>query len=174
MIKTVRRRRRVRVSHRVVFGTLAAVAQVFSTGGWQINTAFRERLNRSRRQQVAAMGQRVTTLCKHEAGVRQPWALDQVYSNVGLPHASLRVPLRPLFPTNGTGSATPGRPRTPAMAAGLTERVWPLREVWLFRVPPWPQPVGGEHAGGWAAAREGGLTGRRAATRPASRACHEG
>jgi len=28
------------------------------------------------------------------------------------------------------------------MAAGLTDHVWTLREVLLFRVPPWPQPVG--------------------------------
>ena len=28
------------------------------------------------------------------------------------------------------------------LAAGLTERVWTLQEVLLFRVPPWPQPVG--------------------------------
>jgi hypothetical protein len=27
------------------------------------------------------------------------------------------------------------------MAAGLTDRVWTLREVLLFRVPPWPQPA---------------------------------
>jgi hypothetical protein len=33
-------------------------------------------------------------------------------------------------------------PCTPAMAAGLTDRVWPLREVLLYRVPPWPQPAG--------------------------------
>jgi hypothetical protein len=26
------------------------------------------------------------------------------------------------------------------MAAGLTDRVWTLREVVLLRVPPWPQP----------------------------------
>jgi len=25
------------------------------------------------------------------------------------------------------------------MAAGLTDQVWSLREVLLFRVPPWPQ-----------------------------------
>ena len=31
-------------------------------------------------------------------------------------------------------------PCTPAMAAGLTDRVWALREVLLYRVPPWPQP----------------------------------
>jgi len=28
------------------------------------------------------------------------------------------------------------------MAAGRTDHVWTLREVLLFRVPPWPQPVG--------------------------------
>jgi len=26
------------------------------------------------------------------------------------------------------------------MAAGLTDHVWSLQEVLLFRVPPWPQP----------------------------------
>jgi hypothetical protein len=71
VIKTVRRRRLVRVSHRVVFGTLEAVEQVLAACGWQINTAFIERLNLSIRQHVAAIGRRVTTLCKHEDGVRQ-------------------------------------------------------------------------------------------------------
>lgn len=42
-------------------------------------------------------------------------------------------------PTNGTGSAKRSQPRTPAMTAELTDRVWTLREVLLFRVPPWPQ-----------------------------------
>jgi len=62
--------------------------------------------------------------------------------NFCLPHASVRQPLPQPVPTNGTGSATLGRPCTPAMAAGLTDHVWTLREVLLFRVPPWPQPVG--------------------------------
>jgi hypothetical protein len=43
-------------------------------------------------------------------------------------------------PTPGSGSAKLWRPRTPAMAAGVTDHVWSLREVLLFRVPPWPQP----------------------------------
>jgi hypothetical protein len=34
MIKTTRRRRLVRVSHRVVFGTLEAVNQVLAPLGW--------------------------------------------------------------------------------------------------------------------------------------------
>src|SRR2546422_5186337 len=142
VVKTVRRRRLVRVRHRVVFGTLEAVQQVLAACGWQINTAFIERLNLTIRQHVAAVGRRVTTLCKGEDGVRQQWALSQVYDHCCLPHASLRVPWPQSLPTNGTGSAKTWRPRTPAMAAGLTERVWTLREVVLFRVPPWPQPAG--------------------------------
>jgi hypothetical protein len=142
VVKTVRRRRLVRVKHRVVFGTLEAVHQVLAACGWQINTAFIERLNLSIRQHVAAIGRRVTTLCKHEDGVRQQLALYHVYHNFCLPHASLRVPLPQPEPTNGTGSAKQRQPCTPAMAAGLTDRVWTLREVLLFRVPPWPQPAG--------------------------------
>jgi hypothetical protein len=45
------------------------------------------------------------------------------------------------YTTHGTGAAKRWQPRTPAMAAGLTDHVWTLREVLLFRVPPWPQPA---------------------------------
>jgi len=143
VVKTVRRRRLVGVTHRVVFGTLAAVEQVLAPLGWQINTAFVERINLSIRQHVAAVGRRVSTLCKGEDGLRQQVALYHVYYNFCLPHASLRLPLPQPERTNGGGSAKQGRPCTPAMAAGLTDHVWTLREVLLFRVPPWPQLAGG-------------------------------
>ncbi len=142
VIKTVRRRRLVRLGRRVVFGTLEAVEQVLATCGWQINTAFIERMNLSIRQHVAAVGRRVSTLCKGEDGLRQQLALYHAYDNFCLPHASLRQPLPRPVPTNGTGSAKQWRPQTPAMAAGLTDHVWTLREVLLYRVPPWPQPAG--------------------------------
>jgi len=140
VIKTLRRRRLVRVSHRVVFGTLEAVKQVLAGCNWQINTAFIERVNLSIRQHVAAVGRRVTTLCKHEAGLRQQLALYQVYYNFCLPHASLCLPLPQPEPTKGTGSAKRWCPCTPAVAAGLTDHVWTLRELLVFRVPSWPQP----------------------------------
>jgi IS1 family transposase len=142
VIKTVRRRRLVDVKHRVVFGTLVAVEQVLAPFGWHINTAFVERINLTIRQHVAAVGRRVSTLCKSEEGLRQQLALHHVYYNFCLPHASLRQPLSQPEPTKGIGSAKTWRPWTPAMAAGLTNHVWTLREVLLFRVPPWPQPVG--------------------------------
>jgi IS1 family transposase len=141
VVKTVRRRRLVRVKHRVVFGTLEAIQQVLAACGWQINTAFVERINLTVRQHVAAVGRRVSTLCKGEDGMRQQLALYHAYYNFCLPHASLRQALPQPEPTNGTGSVKRWQSRTPAMVAGLTEHVWTLREVLLFRVPPWPQPA---------------------------------
>ena len=141
VIKTTRRRRLVRVSHRVVFGTLEAVQQVLAVCGWQINTAFVERLNLSLRQRVAAIGRRSATPCKSEDGLGQQLALFQVYHNFVLPHASLCQALAEPVATKGRGSAKVWQPCTPAMAAGLTDHVWSLKEVLLYRVPPWPQPV---------------------------------
>src|SRR2546425_349753 len=81
VIKTARRRRLDRVSHRVLFGTLAAIEPVAPAHGWHINTAVVERLNLTIRQHVAAVGRRVSTLCKGEDGVRQQLALYHVYYN---------------------------------------------------------------------------------------------
>jgi len=141
VVKTVRRRRLVDVKHRVIFGTRGAVQQGLAAHGWQINTAFIERLNLTIRQHVAAVGRRVSTLCKGEDGVRQQLTLYHVYSNFCLPHASVRQPLPQPLPTHGTGAAKCWQAQTPAMAAGLTDHVWTLREVLRFRVPPWPQPA---------------------------------
>jgi IS1 family transposase/transposase-like protein len=138
VVKTMRRRRLVDVTHRVVFGTLEAVNQVLSPLGWHINTSLVERFNLSLRQHVAAIGRRTSTLCKGEDGLRHQLALYHAYYNFVLPHISLRQPL-PVAPA-GTNSAKMWRPCTPAMAAGLTDHVWTLREVLMFRVPPWPQP----------------------------------
>src|SRR5262245_1544640 len=139
VVKSDRRRRLVGVKHRVVFGTMERVKQVLSACGWQINTAFVERLNLDIRQRVAAVGRRVNTLCKGEDSLGQQLVLFQSYHNFCLPHASLRIPLKHPEPTNGAGSAKRWQPCTPAMAAGLTDHVWSLRDVWLFRVPPWLQ-----------------------------------
>jgi hypothetical protein len=62
VVKQRRRRCLVAVKHRVVVGTQAAVC------GWQIQTAFVERLHRSRRQRVAAIGRHSATPCKPHEG----------------------------------------------------------------------------------------------------------
>jgi IS1 family transposase len=140
VVKSYRRRRLVGVKHRVVFGTQLAIAQVLATCGWTSNTAFVERLNLDIRQRVAAIGRRVNTLCQGEASLRNQLVLFQVYHNFVWPHASLRQALDEPIPTPSMGAARLWRPCTPAMAAGLTDHVWSLKEVLLYRVPPWPQP----------------------------------
>jgi hypothetical protein len=139
VVKSYRRRRLVGVTHRVVFGTQLAIAQVLAACGWTINTAFIERLNLDIRQRVAAVGRRVNTLCRGEESLREQLVLFQTYHNFVVPHASLRPPLPVAEATNGA-AATVWRPCTPAMAAGLTDHVWSLQEVLCYRVPPWPQP----------------------------------
>src|SRR5206468_10317819 len=105
VIKTTRRRRLVRVRHCVVFGTLEAVQQVLAAYGWQINTAFIERLNLSLRQHVAAVGRRVTTLCKGEAGLRQQLVLYQVIITFVCPMPAYACPCR--SPSAPTAAAQP-------------------------------------------------------------------
>jgi IS1 family transposase len=140
VMKSYRRRRLVGVKHCVVFGTRLAIERVLARCGWTINTAFVERLNLDIRQCVASVGRRANTLCQGEEGLLDRLVLFQTYHNFVLPHASLRQPLLVPEATNGKGSAKVWRPYTPAMAAGLTDHVWTLQEVLLFRVPPWPQP----------------------------------
>ena len=91
-------------------------------------------------QVVKQMRRRSATPCKSADGLGQPLILFQVCHNFVLPHTGLRQPLLIPEPTNGTGAAKVWQPCTPAIAAGLTDHVWSLREVLRFRVPPWPQP----------------------------------
>jgi IS1 family transposase len=137
VVKSYRRRRIVGVKHRVIFGVAETIESILAKRGWKIHTSFIERLNLDFRQHVAAIGRRVNTLCKHEAGLRQQLTLFQSYHNFVLPHASLRLPLPDQMDTMESGKRW--QPRTPAMAVGLTDRVWSLREILMYRVPPWLQ-----------------------------------
>ena len=135
----MRQRRLVDVKRHVVIGTQAAVDEVLRAWGWVSNTAFVARLHLSLRQRVAPIRRRSASPCKGEAGLRHPLVLFQVYHNFVLPHASLRQALGEPKATNSSGSAKMWPLRTPAMAAGLTDHVWSLKEVLFYRVPPWPQ-----------------------------------
>lgn len=130
----------VAVSHRVVYGSLETIQAILkhSGVGKVINTAFIERVNLSIRQGVAALGRKVSSLAKTEDGLRNQLSLWRAYYNFCLPHSSLRLPLPEPQPTKGLGSPKRWQQRTPAMAASLTDHIWRLEELLLFRVPPWP------------------------------------
>ncbi len=132
VVKKRLRRRVVRVDRRMIYGSLERTKAILARHGWQINTAFIERFNLTFRHHVPALGRGVNTLAKNEEGLRRQCLLAQAYYNFTLPHRSLRLAV--------TGSSTrKWQPRTPAMAAGATDRILSLEELLRFRVPPWPQ-----------------------------------
>jgi len=123
VVKRRRRRRIVSVRKQVIFGTLDKIKEKLTPYGWQINTAFVERHNLTIRQLVAGLGRRVNTLAQSPERLAQHVVLSQTYYNFCLPVATL----------------SERRPQTPAMAVGLSERVWSMREVLLFKPPPFEQ-----------------------------------
>jgi IS1 family transposase/transposase-like protein len=137
--KKRRRRKIVAVTTRVVYGTKEAVASALAKVGHKINTAFIERLNRTLRSHVPGLGRREEGLAKTKEGLLGRLRLVMGYYNFCLPHLSLRETLPKPMPTKGNGSPKKWMPRTPAMAAGITDHVWTVGEFLLFRVPPWRQ-----------------------------------
>jgi hypothetical protein len=100
--KRYRRRRLVRMRYQVACGTRRALQAALRRRGWsgKIQTAFVERVNLTARQTVAGLHRQV--------------AWWRGYYHFVRPHQSLRQR---------------GRPRTPAMAAGLTTCRWSVREL---------------------------------------------
>jgi IS1 family transposase/transposase-like protein len=141
LVKKREKGRVVSVSHRIIYGSLEAVEAVLKDCGvgQVVNTAYIERLNLTIRQHVAALTRKVIQLAKTETGLEHQLTLSQNYYNFCLPHAALRLPLPEPQPTKGHGSAKKWQQRTPAVAANLTNRLWKLEELLLFRAPPWQQ-----------------------------------
>jgi len=129
----------VGVTTQVVFGTKEAVKSALAVVGYRINTAFVERLNRSLRAHVPGLGRREEGLAKTEEGLRRRLLLVMGYYNLCLPHQSLREAFSKPIPTKGNGSPKKWIPKTPGMAAGITDHVLTMGEFLLFRVPPWRQ-----------------------------------
>ena len=135
------------MTKRVAYGTWERVQEKLERVGQKVNTAFIERVNRTLRQaqgrlwraHVPGLGRREEGLAKTEEGLERRVVLVWGYYNFCLPHASLREELAQPIPTKGTGSPKKWTQRTPAMAAGLANHRWTVRELLLFRVPPWRQ-----------------------------------
>jgi uncharacterized membrane protein (Fun14 family) len=136
LIKRYARRRVVKIVHRVVRGTATVIAKVLkATGGTVINTASIERLNATFVSARAPLARRGRALARKEAVLTAGmYSLGCAY-NFCWYHDSLRL----AAPENAPRK---GQERTPAMAAGLTDHRWTLRELLLLKVPlpPWVAP----------------------------------
>jgi transposase-like protein len=129
VIKRYAQRRVVKVVHRVVRGTAQAIARVLkATGGTVINTAYIERLNATFRSALAPLARRGRALAHTEAVLTAGMYLVGCAYNLCWYHDSLRLAAPENMPRKW-------QERTPAMAAGLTDHRWTLRELLLLKVP---------------------------------------
>jgi hypothetical protein len=100
-----------------------------SRGGTQINSAYIERLNATFRQRVGLVRRNRALARQRETLVNAMFLQGCVY-NFCTAHTSLAVELALLHQRRRWV------PRTPAMAAGLTDHRWTMTELLTFRIRP--------------------------------------
>ncbi len=122
------------IVRRIVQGAAPLVADLIerSQGGGGINTAYIERLNATFRQRLAWLARRTRCLAQHQATLTAGMYIVGCFYNFCDEHASLRQRL--YLPKDRSHWV----PRTPAMAAMLTDHVWTPRELLTLKVPPPP------------------------------------
>jgi transposase-like protein len=130
VVKRSAKRRVIGVTTRAVRGSPAAILAALTAtgGGTQINTAYIERLNATFRSRLAPLVRRGRALAHTEAWLTAGmWLVGGAY-NFCWEHDSLRRAAPP-------GATRKWLERTPAMAAGLTDHRWTLRELLQYQVP---------------------------------------
>jgi hypothetical protein len=124
---------------RIVQGTEAQVNRLVQTsqGDGVINTAYIERLNATFRARLAGLVRRGRSLLQQTETLQVGVYLVGTIYNFCTYHESLRVPLY-----IGRVGRTHWVPRTPAMAAGITNHLWSVSELLRYQVPPsrWTPP----------------------------------
>jgi hypothetical protein len=130
VVKHSAKRHVIGVSRRVLRGTLDGIEAVLTATatGTVINTAYIERLNATFRAHLAPLTRRGRAITRTEAVLTAGmWLVGTAY-NFCWPHDSLRL----LAPDDAPRKWLL---RTPAMAAGLTDRCWTLDELLRFQIP---------------------------------------
>jgi hypothetical protein len=123
---TVEKRREkgrvVEIVTRVVFGTMAAIQAVLaeSKASRRINTSFVERQNATDRHHNARKVRKTYTFSKD-------WTVHEAMTYFTMYSSNFCWPVRTLREREDEG---PWRQRIPAMAAGLADHVWTMRE-WI-------------------------------------------
>jgi IS1 family transposase len=129
--KSYRRRKLVRVTPVMRIGTkadLTIALQALGLSG-RLNTAFIERVNLTVRHAIAALARRTWATAQQSPQLLAYLEWWRAYYHFVRPHESLRVRLEQPRERGGKRLAQHYRQRTPAMAAGRTNRRWTAREV---------------------------------------------
>jgi len=137
VVKVRRKGRVVEVRPKVVFGDPELIIQTLATSpvSQTVNTSFVERDHLTQRQSNRRLTRRTNGFSKELTWFEKQLWLSLAYYHLVLPHDSLRQELLAPEPTRGTGSPRRWQPRTPAMAAGITDHIWTTTELLSYRVP---------------------------------------
>jgi len=129
VVKRYQGKQVVDVTRRMGRGCLetAMALLVKSHGGTKLNTAFIERLNATFRSRLAVLVRRSRALIRNPETLEPLMFLMGCVYNFCTEHKSLRLP--------GIIGGHKWIVRTPAIAAGLTDHIWSVKELLLFRVP---------------------------------------
>jgi IS1 family transposase len=134
--KEHRKGRVVSVNTRVVFGKEEdLLARLHSLGMKKINTSFVERMNLTLRHMVSRLRRKGLTFSKKRKFLEWHMQLAVAYYHFVRTHRGLRQRLSQAIPTKGNGSSKQWQTRTPAISAGLTDHIWTIQELLMFRVP---------------------------------------
>jgi Integrase core domain len=136
--KSCRRHKLVRVTHVMRLGTEDALKVALQHLGFsgRLNTAFIERVNLTIRHGIAALARRTWATAQQSPHLLAHLEWWRAYYHFVRPHRSLRVTLVQPRERSGKLVAQRYRQRTPAMAAGRTNRRWTAREVLSCPLPP--------------------------------------
>jgi IS1 family transposase len=136
--KSDRRRKLVRVTHVMRLGTETALEDALQGLGFsgRLNTAFIERVNLSVRHGVAALARRTWATSQQAPQLLAHLQWWRAYYHFVRPHAALRIALGQPRERGGKLVAQRYRQRTPAMAAGRTNRRWTACEMLSCPLPP--------------------------------------
>jgi hypothetical protein len=127
-----------RVIHVMRLGTEAALTAALQELGFsgRLNTAFIERVNLTVRHGIAALAGRTWATAQQSPPLLAHLEWWRAYYHFVRPHHSLRVAFGQPCGRGGKLIAQRYFQRTPAMAAGRTNRRWTAREVLSCPLPP--------------------------------------
>jgi IS1 family transposase len=108
----------------------------FVTQRLAISTSLLERLNLTLRQHLAPLGRKSLGFGKEREQLRRRVVFFQAFYNFARPHQSLRLPLTEPAPSPASLICPKWQPRTPGMAAELTDHVWTFRELLTIKFEP--------------------------------------
>jgi IS1 family transposase/transposase-like protein len=136
--KSYRRRKLVRIRPVMRLGTEDTLKGALPGIGFsgQLNTVFIERVNLTIRHGIAALARRTWATAQQSPHLLAHLEWWRAYYHFVRPHQSLRVALVQPRERGGKKVAQRYRQRTPAMAAGRTNRCWTAREVLSYPLPP--------------------------------------